>query len=73
MKALGVQELGMFIRGLHNLGEALTEAKTHIRQYAKRQRTWLRNKLPNVDVVWEKIYAGEPELIKQIEEKLEEK
>ncbi len=73
MKALGVQELGMFIRGLHNLGEALTEAKTHIRQYAKRQRTWLRNKLPNVDVVWEKIYAGEPELIKQIEDKLEEK
>ena len=46
MKMLGVPELGAFVRGQIPLAEAVRLAKLHTRQYAKRQRTWFRNKLP---------------------------
>lgn len=46
MKALGVPELLQYVRGEKSLTEAVTLAKLHTRQYAKRQRTWLNNKLP---------------------------
>ena len=45
MKMLGVPELLMFVRGECKLEEAISLAKLHTRQYAKRQRTWFRNKL----------------------------
>lgn len=45
MKMLGVPELLMFLRGECDLNEAVKLAKLHTRQYAKRQRTWFRNKL----------------------------
>ena len=46
MKMLGVPELLGFLRGENSLEEAVALAKLHTRQYAKRQRTWFRNKLP---------------------------
>ncbi|MBP5215646.1 MAG: tRNA (adenosine(37)-N6)-dimethylallyltransferase MiaA [Alphaproteobacteria bacterium] len=60
MKALGVPELSRFIKGETSLEEALEEAKLHTRQYAKRQRTWLRNRL-KADIVFENSYQGQPE------------
>ncbi len=46
MKMLGVPELAEYLSGRLNLNEAIDLAKLHTRQYAKRQRTWFRNKLP---------------------------
>jgi tRNA dimethylallyltransferase len=60
MKALGVPELSRFVRGETTLEEALDLAKLHTRQYAKRQRTWLRNKLP-ADIVFDDVYHGQDE------------
>lgn len=60
MKALGVPELSRFVRGETSLEEALDLAKLHTRQYAKRQRTWLRNKL-HADIVFENVYQGQDE------------
>ncbi len=65
MKALGVPELSSYVRGEKTLDEALAEAKLHTRQYAKRQRTWLKNKL-TADIEFVKAYEGQPEYLKQI-------
>lgn len=43
MKAIGVPELGAYLKGNVNLAEAISLAKLHTRQYAKRQLTWFRN------------------------------
>lgn len=45
MKMLGVPELAAHLSGRLTLAEAVDLAKLHTRQYAKRQRTWFRNKL----------------------------
>lgn len=45
MKMLGVPELASYLSGGLILTEAVDLAKLHTRQYAKRQRTWFRNKL----------------------------
>ena len=45
MKMLGVPELLGYLHGATTLEEAVSLAKLHTRQYAKRQRTWFRNKL----------------------------
>ena len=44
MKAIGVPELGAYIKGKIDLDEAVALAKLHTRQYAKRQLTWFRNR-----------------------------
>ena len=46
MKALGVPELLEYFAQKVTLEEAVQNAKLHTRQYAKRQRTWFKNKLP---------------------------
>lgn len=69
MKALGVPELMRFVKGKCSLEEALSEAKLHTRQYAKRQRTWLRNKLP-ADIMFEEVYSGQPEYLNEIRQAL---
>ena len=58
MKALGVPELSRFIKGELNLTEALDLAKLHTRHYAKRQRTWLNNRL-SADLVFDSSYCGQ--------------
>lgn len=45
MKAIGVAELLSYLEGQCSLGEAVSLAKLHTRQYAKRQLTWFRNRL----------------------------
>jgi tRNA dimethylallyltransferase len=45
MKAIGVVPLMAFLRGERARGEAIAQAITHTRQYAKRQETWFRNRL----------------------------
>mgnify|MGYP004499500495 CR=1 FL=1 len=65
MKALGVPELSLFIKGQMPLEESLNLAKLHTRQYAKRQRTWLKNKMP-ADIVLENVYEGQKDYLQQI-------
>lgn len=64
MKALGVPELMSYLKGYVSYDEALDNAKLHTRQYAKRQRTWFKNKL-NADVVLDSCYKGGAENILQ--------
>ncbi len=45
MKALGVPELMDYFKGRANVYVAVQNAKLHTRQYAKRQRTWFKNRL----------------------------
>lgn len=46
MKAVGVPELGAYIKGEIPLSEAIARAQQASRRYAKRQLTWLRNQIP---------------------------
>lgn len=69
MKALGVPELSLFVKGEMGLSEALDLAKLHTRQYAKRQRTWLRNKL-TADVEFDNVYNGQNEYLEIIKKSL---
>ena len=45
MKAIGVSEIAVFLRGECSLPEAIERASAATRQYAKRQETWLRHQL----------------------------
>ena len=65
MKALGVQELGQFIKGEKTLADALKLAKLHTRQYIKRQRTWLKGRL-KPDLTLDDIYTGQAEFVQKI-------
>lgn len=65
MKALGVPELSAYIKGETSLEDAVSQAKLHTRQYAKRQRTWLKNKLES-DIIFEKAFIGQKEYLQQI-------
>ena len=67
MKALGVPELSMAVKGKMPLNTALELAKLHTRQYAKRQRTWLKNKL-TADIEFTEPYIGQPDWIAKIEQ-----
>lgn len=58
MKALGVPELMAYIKGECSLPEAVNKAKLHTRQYAKRQRTWFKNKL-KADIELASCYEGD--------------
>ena len=58
MRALGVPELLEFVRGNIPLETAIENAKLHTRQYAKRQRTWFKNKL-KADFEINECYKGD--------------
>ena len=45
MKAIGVREIGDWIAGRSSRDEMIERAVTATRQYAKRQRTWLRSRM----------------------------
>lgn len=64
MKALGVPELLEYVKGNCSLKEAADNAKLHTRQYAKRQRTWFKNKL-KADFELLNCYKGNFEDIKE--------
>ena len=45
MKAIGVREIADWLAGETTQEEAIARAVTATRQYAKRQRTWMRNRM----------------------------
>jgi len=45
MKAIGVREISDWLDGVHSRDEAITLATIATHQYAKRQRTWFRNRM----------------------------
>ena len=49
MKAVGVKELAAYLRGETGLEEACAAARQATRNFAKRQRTWLRHQLGSVE------------------------
>ena len=57
MKAIGVREISDWLDGLHGSEDAILLATTATHQYAKRQRTWFRNRMGD----WPRLgLAGEP-------------
>ena len=64
MKALGVPELIEYVKGNCLLETAIENAKLHTRQYAKRQRTWFKNKL-KADYELPNCYLGDFDDIKK--------
>lgn len=70
MKALGVPELMDYFKGKTNIYAAVQNAKLHTRQYAKRQRTWFKNKL-QADLTLPTCYQGNfpPEIIALLKQK----
>lgn len=57
MKAIGVREISDWLDSLHGREEAIALATTATHQYAKRQRTWFRNRMGD----WPRLgLAGEP-------------
>ncbi|MCY1125382.1 tRNA (adenosine(37)-N6)-dimethylallyltransferase MiaA [Frigidibacter sp. RF13] len=50
-KAIGAPELIDYLRGVTPLTDAISAAKAQSRQYAKRQRTWLRRRMQGWQVV----------------------
>lgn len=65
MKALGVPELSAYLRGAVSLEEALSLAKLHTKQYAKRQRTWLKHRF-SADIVFTGVYNGQKDYLQKI-------
>jgi tRNA dimethylallyltransferase len=47
MKAIGVREISDWLDGVHGREDALRLATIATHQYAKRQRTWFRNRMPD--------------------------
>lgn len=45
LKAIGVPELSRHLAGEISLADAISQAKTHSRRYAKRQMTWIRGRM----------------------------
>lgn len=58
-KALGAAELAAYLRGEMRIDDAIDRAAAATRQYAKRQRTWLRNQLGD----WPRLDPDVPEAV----------
>ena len=52
MRAIGVAELGAYLRGDTTLDQAISAGKLATRQYAKRQYTWFANQPPDAWPRW---------------------
>jgi tRNA A37 N6-isopentenylltransferase MiaA len=63
LKALGVAELLAHLEGRLMLAEALERAALRTRQYAKRQITWLRHQLPELQPV--EGFGDDPTLLRR--------
>ena len=56
MKAVGVRELAMYLRGDLTLNDAIAAAQQETRRYAKRQMTWMRGQMAD----WPRVEALDP-------------
>ena len=56
LQAIGYRQVVEHLQGERSLADTLELVKIRTRQYAKRQRTWLRRQLP---VTWIEVQAGE--------------
>ena len=65
MKAHGVPELIAYIEGAMTHGEAIEKASQNVRNYAKRQLTWIRNQLPQKIEVQNMDYENILELVRK--------
>nr|MBA3324291.1 tRNA (adenosine(37)-N6)-dimethylallyltransferase MiaA [Paracoccaceae bacterium] len=61
-RALGAAELIAHLNGELTRAEAVERAVTATRRYAKRQRTWFRNRM----AAWPRIEAGAPDALDRI-------
>lgn len=70
IQAIGYKEIYDYFEDRVSLEEAVSQLKTNSRRYAKRQLTWLRNKM---DVTWFDVTGGEKtsEILRYIEGKLQ--
>ena len=50
LQTIGYKEIFEFLDGNISLEEATEKIKINTRHYAKRQFTWMRNKIP--DIIW---------------------
>jgi tRNA dimethylallyltransferase len=51
MKSLGVRELSEYLRDEISLKEAISKAQTSTRRFAKRQVTWFKNQINEIDKI----------------------
>ena len=56
MRAVGAPPLLAYLAGETSLAQAVERAKIDTRRYAKRQRTWLRNRMAD----WQRVSMGTP-------------
>ncbi len=73
LQALGYKELFPFFKGEIPLGEAKDKLKRNTRHYAKRQLTWFRTQLAQLDFTWLDMARGKEKIIEKILEILSRK
>ena len=62
MQTIGINEIASSLNGEYSLAEAVSLAKLHSRQYAKRQRTWFSRQL-KADLELGCCYDGQKEIL----------
>ncbi|MEM1364360.1 MAG: tRNA (adenosine(37)-N6)-dimethylallyltransferase MiaA [Pseudomonadota bacterium] len=62
LKAIGVPEFTAHLRGEQSFEQAIADAKTATRRYAKRQSTWFRNQM---DGEWQRILTADEATLAQ--------
>ncbi|MCK5767293.1 MAG: tRNA (adenosine(37)-N6)-dimethylallyltransferase MiaA [Candidatus Atribacteria bacterium] len=71
MQGLGYKQIGRYLNGKHDKETAINRIKIDTRHYAKRQMTWFKNKIK--DVQWINLdQYEEDEILSQIENKIKE-
>jgi tRNA dimethylallyltransferase len=68
LKAVGVPELGAHLEGRLICAEAIARAVARTRQYAKRQVTWFRHQLPELEPLAG--FGDDPAILADLESRL---
>jgi tRNA dimethylallyltransferase len=69
MQGLGYKQINNHLNGLYSKEEAIDLIKIETRHYAKRQMTWFKNKIKNIEWIDLEEY-NEDEVISRIENKI---
>ena len=70
MRILGIKEIVEYLSGNSNFEDAIELAKTSTRRYAKRQVTWFKNQLPEIQKIFCCHLDQQHEILKEISKKL---